>query len=136
MFDERALSRAGARGLMQIIPSTGRRLFRQLGKSGFDVNLLYDPEVSIELGCFYLAQMRRDGAGLVSALCAYNAGPHRLKRWRSRFKNLSCFEAIEEIPFKETRTYVQRVWRNWEIYRQLYGGAGSSVFENMKDRCL
>jgi len=136
MFDADALSFAGARGLMQIIPSTGKQLYYQLGRRGFDVNMLYDPEVSIELGCFYLSRMRRDGRGLVGALCAYNAGPHRLKRWRQRFRGLSCFEAIEEIPFRETKTYVQRVWRNWEIYRQLYGKAKDSIFKDLEGECL
>lgn len=134
MFDPSAVSSANAKGLMQIIPPTGKFLFKQLGLSDFDSELLYEPNLSIELGCYYLSSLKRQFGKIVPALCAYNAGEARVVKWKPRFEGLACYEAIEEIPFQETRTYVQRILRNWEIYRQLYGNAANSILPELLNR--
>lgn len=123
-FDPRALSRAKAMGLTQIMPGTGRELSRRLGIGGFTTAQLYQPEVNLRLGTYYMRQIVDSFNGSwEAALAAYNAGPSRAKAWLAwgNFKEPSEF--IEWIPFSETRNYVQTVMRNAEIYRRIYGSA-------------
>src|SRR5690606_36000529 len=82
LFNARAVSPAGAMGLMQVMPATGERLARRLGTSGFDAAMLHDPLINIRLGMQFLADMIAEYNGRVDAvLAAYNAGPHRVNRW-------------------------------------------------------
>ncbi len=120
-FDSAALSRAGARGLMQVMPATGRRIARAKGRR-FRRAALHDPGVSLDFGTHYLRQMadRFDGA-IERVLAAYNAGPHRVDAWTAARGPASAEEFIESIPFSETRSYVMIVLANREQYRQLYG---------------
>jgi len=103
-------SRAGAIGLMQLMPATGRQVAReiQLPYSGLDT--LTDPNDNIRLGTSYLGSMiaRYDG-NHVLATAAYNAGPHRVDRWLPRSSAIDARIWIENIPFNETRKYVRRV---------------------------
>jgi soluble lytic murein transglycosylase len=120
-FDAGALSRAGARGLMQVIPATGRKLARDLGVR-YRRAALHDPQTSLDFGTRYLRQMsdRYDGA-VERVLAAYNAGPHRVDAWAIQHPGLSAEEFIETIPFTETRYYVMIVLAGREQYRRLYG---------------
>jgi soluble lytic murein transglycosylase len=120
-FNDRAVSKANAYGLMQILPGTGRELARKLGITGFSTNSLFIPRVNIRLGVHYLKHLIAANGGRVEdALAAYNAGPDRVENWRQGdFKDVGEF--VESIPFSETREYVQIVLRNAEIYRRLYG---------------
>jgi soluble lytic murein transglycosylase len=120
-FDATAHSRAGARGLMQIMPATGRGLARQRGVR-YRASSLYDAETSLDFGTFYLRQLsdRFDGA-VEKVLVGYNAGPHRVKKWTGLRPGLPADEFIDTIPFTETRFYVRIVLTNREEYRRLYG---------------
>jgi soluble lytic murein transglycosylase len=120
-FDAEALSRAGARGLMQIMPATGRGLARQR-RLRYRPSLLFDPDTSLDLGTFYLRQLsdRFDGA-VEKVLVGYNAGPHRVDKWTGLSPGLPEEEFIDTIPFTETRFYVRIVLTNREEYRRLYG---------------
>jgi soluble lytic murein transglycosylase len=121
-FKDRIASPAGARGLMQVMPETGRRLAAGLGIGGWDAELLYSAEINTALGTRFLAdQMRRYGGSLPSVFSAYNAGPGRVERWRRypEFGDEQLF--TERIPFQETRDYVKILTRNIAIYRGLYG---------------
>lgn len=122
-FKERALSPAGARGLMQVMPGTGRGLAAGAGLGEWDAELLFDPEINLHLGTRYLAaQMRSYDGHLPFVFSAYNAGPGRVVRWR-RFREASDGEMFtERIPFEETREYVKILTRNIAIYRGLHGG--------------
>jgi soluble lytic murein transglycosylase len=123
MFNPAAVSPAGAIGLMQIIPSTGEMLARQLGLASFDPQRdLARPEINVRLGTRYLATRLSEYRGdVVSALAAYNAGAHRVERW-ALFPEYGDPELFaERIPFNETRDYVKIVQANAEIYRALYG---------------
>ncbi len=122
-FNERAVSRSNAYGLMQILPRTGRELSRRLGIAGYSTNSLFSPQVNIRLGVHYLKGLIEENGGrLEDALAAYNAGPDRVENWRrGGFQDTSEF--VESIPFSETREYVQVVLRNAEIYKRLYGAA-------------
>jgi soluble lytic murein transglycosylase len=120
-FDASALSRAGARGLMQVMPATGRSIARAKGKR-FLRTALHDPETSLDFGTHYLRQMSQRYSGAAEkVLAAYNAGPHRVDAWTALRGELSPEEFIESIPFSETRNYVMIVLANREQYRRLYG---------------
>ncbi len=120
-FDAGALSRAGARGLMQVMPATGRKLARDLSVR-YRRAALHDPSTSLDFGTRYLRQMsdRYDGA-VERMLAAYNAGPHRVDAWALVHPGLSAEEFIETIPFTETRNYVMIILAGREQYRRLYG---------------
>jgi soluble lytic murein transglycosylase len=120
-FDPQALSRAGARGLMQVMPGTGRRIARDKGQR-YRRATLHDPETSLDFGSRYLRQMSERYSGAVEkVLAAYNAGPHRVDTWTALRGELAPEEFIESIPFSETRGYVTIVLANREQYRRLYG---------------
>lgn len=122
-FNPGAKSRAGALGLMQIMPRTGRGLARRLGISGLSNRQLYNADLSLRLGTFHFKTvLKRFNHRLEYTLAGYNAGEHRVDAWLS-WEDLSDPEEFaESIPFTETRGYVQSVMRNAEVYRRLYGG--------------
>ena len=127
-FDANAVSRAGARGLMQIMPATGRVLARSLGRV-WKTLILHEPEVSLDFGSLYLANMLRRFDGRVErTLAAYNAGPGRVDAWTASDRAMSAEEFVETIPFTETRTYVMTILASRAQYRRLYwdGGARSA----------
>jgi soluble lytic murein transglycosylase len=125
MFEQRITSHVGARGLMQIMPATGRRLADAAGLDRWDAELLYHPEINVHLGTRYLAQHldNYDGS-LPSVFSAYNAGSHRVRMWREfpEYGNDELF--TERIPFRETRDYVRILTRNLAIYAGLYADEG------------
>ena len=123
-FNAGAKSRAGALGLMQILPPTGRSLARRVGIKNLAARQLYNPDLSLRLGTLHLRTVlnRFDGK-LEYSLAAYNAGEHRVDKWMTwgDFSEPEVF--VETIPFTETRGYVQAVLRNADVYRRLYGQA-------------
>jgi len=120
-YDPDALSRAGARGLMQVMPATGRTIARAKGVR-FKRAALHDPATSLDFGTHYLGLMSERYAGAVEkVLAAYNAGPHRVDAWTLARGEQPAEDFIETIPFTETRNYVMIVLANREQYRRLYG---------------
>jgi soluble lytic murein transglycosylase len=124
VFDLEALSRAGARGLAQLMPGTAAQAAR-----GLDVTLypewLTVPDLNLHLGAAHLATLlQRFGGRVEVAVAAYNAGAAPVSRWLSRPGADDPDEFIEQIPYPETRTYVRSVLRNRELYRALYPPAG------------
>jgi soluble lytic murein transglycosylase len=122
-FDHRAVSHAGARGLMQLMPATAKRVAGWEGVRYVRHWLTEEPDYNVRLGRAYLRKMieRYEGAYPL-ALAAYNAGPHRVDRWLKtygdpRTSEVSTVEWIENIPFGETRNYVQRVLEGLIVYR-------------------
>jgi soluble lytic murein transglycosylase len=122
MFEARITSPAGARGLMQIMPATGRTLAEAAGVSPWDAELLYHPEINVHLGTRYVAQhlATYDGS-LPSVFSAYNAGYHRVDWWKDFEEARDSELFTERIPFRETRDYVKILTRNYAVYRGLYG---------------
>jgi soluble lytic murein transglycosylase len=119
-FMTSARSPSNARGLMQILPSTGRMLARQMGISRYSTDRLYQAETNISMGTRYLAQMlTRFGGKPELALAAYNAGDSRVDRWLTEFGNVDTAEFVERIPFNETRNYVKQVLSNQAHYQML-----------------
>ena len=111
---------------MQIMPKTGKTLATHLGMQRFKHSSLYDPDVSIRLGSYFLGDQVRqftNGAtadmGFELGLAAYNAGPHNARQWLERFPHDDVDAFIERIPFKETRLYVKLVLKNYAIYKAL-----------------
>ena len=120
LFDSMATSRAGARGLMQIMPAVGREMARARRRTGWHADSLYQPRFNLEFGTSHLAWALQRYGGLERTLSAYNAGGSRVTRW-ARFPGSQDAEVfVEWIPFPETRTYVRTVLRNFEFYRGLY----------------
>lgn len=108
LFQTDARSGAGATGLMQVMPGTGRYLLRKQNVRGRPD--LRDPEVNVRLGARYLAMMLREFDGeRIAALAGYNAGPGRPRRWKRQAPGLSADEFLEAMPLFETRDYVKRV---------------------------
>jgi tRNA dimethylallyltransferase len=123
LFDSKALSPAGARGLMQIMPATGKKLYPKTKlKKPFEADVLFQPDLNIRLGVKYVSQLnKRFGGNGTHILISYNAGPHVLKKWLKRFGHLNDLDVfIESIPYPETRRYVKHVLRNRGIYNTLY----------------
>jgi soluble lytic murein transglycosylase len=120
-FNPSAKSHAGAYGLMQLMPPTGRELGRKDGVPVTTTSMLLNPELSIRLGTLYFkGQLGAWNGDLPQTLAAYNAGPGRLKQWLAWMSFKEPAEFIESIPFSETREYVQAVLRNADMYRALY----------------
>lgn len=115
-------SGAGAVGLMQVMPPTGKELARAYGPEGFQEANLETPEVNLHLGAAFFVDMnRRYGGDLPLVLSAYNAGPTRATRWRNYPEASDPPRFTERIPFDETRGYVKNVRRNLGVYQVLYG---------------
>ncbi|MEX0894025.1 MAG: transglycosylase SLT domain-containing protein [Gemmatimonadota bacterium] len=125
MFEARIVSPAGARGLMQIMPATGRGLAEAAGLEPWDAELLFRPEINVHLGTRYVAQHMDNYQGSLPAVFgAYNAGAHRVELWQAfpEWEDEQLF--TERIPFAETRGYVRILTRNRALYEGLYGGGG------------
>lgn len=123
-FDPGAVSPAGAIGLMQVMPATGRQIGRRLRMRAVTRRALHRPEVNLRVGAYYLAQLLNARGGKVEeALAAYNAGPTRIPIWKEWGDYREPAEFVETIPLAQTRDYVQIILRNLEFYRWLYAAA-------------
>jgi len=117
VFNPLARSPVGARGLMQLMPTTARRLKRSVRDKQ-----LVNPKLNIELGTKYLkGLMKRYDGNLVYVLSAYNAGESRVERWKGNLfdSDETILKNIEAIPFQETRNYVKLIFRNIFFYKLL-----------------
>ncbi len=132
LFDREAVSRAGARGLMQLMPGTAREVAGRLGVPYEQARLTRDPEYNVLLGSTYFARMLDNYRGSYPlAVAAYNAGPGNVNRWLRengdpRTAGIAMIDWIEDIPFFETRNYVQRVLENAVVYDLLNPGRSAS----------
>jgi soluble lytic murein transglycosylase len=111
-FKADAESKSGAIGLMQLLPDTAKGIALHTGGSAFRVDDLYDPEINVRYGAWYLRHLLRKYADERTALAAYNAGQDNVDRWRRDGLG---------IQFSETRAYVNRVEDLKRIYRDAYG---------------
>jgi soluble lytic murein transglycosylase len=123
-FDAKVISRANARGLTQILPSTGKELSRKLKVAPYTTAALFQPKTNLQMGTYHLKKMIDHlGGNIEAALAAYNAGLSRANAWLSWGDFKEPAEFIETVPFTETRGYIQTVLRNADVYRRLYGSA-------------
>lgn len=125
-FNPAAVSRAGARGLMQLMPATAREVASKLALANPSREVLHEPSYNITLGVDYFAStLRRFEGNVELALAGYNGGPGRVARWRSQWPELAIDEFVENIPIQETRLYVKLILRNWMMYERLYRTPGA-----------
>ncbi|MBN2058143.1 MAG: transglycosylase SLT domain-containing protein [Candidatus Saganbacteria bacterium] len=123
-FKSRALSRSWAHGLMQIIPSTGRRISSALGFS-YARWKMYEPRVNIWMGTYYLSSLiKRFDGNVPLALAGYNGGPVRVQQWLKQYDEFDLDEFVEDIPLRETRNYVKKVMKSYYGYKRTYGSGG------------
>ncbi len=116
-FNKDARSHAGALGLMQLMPKTGRVTAKKHNIPLASTSLLYQPDKNISIGSAYLKQvMEAYDDNIVLASAAYNAGPHRVKRWLPEDKEKPATQWIAMVPFNETRNYIQRILAYIAIY--------------------
>jgi len=120
-FQTAARSPVGARGLMQIMPETADWIAKQMGIKQFEITDLHDPQINIEMGCWYLASLNKEFAGrLPMMIAAYNAGSGRVREWALSGKWDGSDQHLDDIPFPETRQYVKNVLQNYEAYQAIY----------------
>jgi soluble lytic murein transglycosylase len=122
-FDPQARSEAGAVGLMQLTPDTARGIAERTGGSRFEQDDLLDPEINIRYGCWYLQHLHRkyaDGGDddFTLTLAAYNAGQGKVDQWLEADEDGTL--DVAEIPYEETREYVERVRRLEHVFRRAH----------------
>lgn len=116
-FFHRARSNRGAIGLMQLMPATAQELAVDLGYPIGRLDL-ENPEVNIQLGTYYLSKLRNEfGGNTILAIAAYNAGMGKVKSWYAQ--NPLIDSETSEIPYKETRNYVENVTRTWQWLKKI-----------------
>jgi soluble lytic murein transglycosylase len=120
-FDRAAVSHAGARGLMQLMPGTAREAATKLGLSYNQSSLVENTDYNIQLGSSYFKRMYNQYGSYPLAVAAYNAGPGNVNRWirengDPRLPGTDVLRWVEEIPYFETKNYVQRVLENAVVY--------------------
>ncbi len=132
LFMSDVASQAGAIGLMQLMPATGKQTARLAGVTYRGAVTLTDPETNIVLGTTYLGRMlERFGGNMVLATAAYNAGPHRVSAWLPRERQLPADVWVDTIPFRETRRYVRRVLESDTVFDWRIDGEHRSLSQRM-----
>lgn len=120
-FDPMAISKSGAKGLMQIMNKTGSWGAEVCKIPDYSNDRLFEPGINIQIGTWYLAKLTKQYEGnLQLILAAYNAGTGNVAKWRSNTLYSSDGNALHTIPFKETHKYIQKVNFYYTIYRMLY----------------
>lgn len=119
-FFPKALSSVGARGLMQIMPETGRWAAAEMDLADFTPDRLYEPEINILIGSWYLAGLRREFTELKLVLAAYNSGAGNVQRWLETQEFMGQAPEIQDFPFPETRSYVAKVLDSYRRYQEIY----------------
>jgi tetratricopeptide (TPR) repeat protein len=117
-FQPGCYSTAGARGLIQMIPSTSEYVALEHGWDGYSPDILYDPAVSIEYGLCYISEVDAGFDHVFCTLAGYNGGPHNALRWGAG--EASPEEFFSRITYNETRKYTEIVHHNYVVYRYLY----------------
>lgn len=120
-FDSEAVSRQGAKGLMQIMPHTGEWIASNFANDKFALEDLYDPQINIKYGSWYLARLKEEFDNrLPVILAAYNGGQGNVGQWLENEKWDGKHENLDNIPFTETRGYVKKVMKTYERYKYIY----------------
>ncbi|OGB89852.1 hypothetical protein A2625_05320 [candidate division WOR-1 bacterium RIFCSPHIGHO2_01_FULL_53_15] len=125
-FNPKATSRSSARGLMQIMPKTGRGIAEDLDIKRYRTTRLYEPKLNVEMGIYYLSCLIKNfSSNAYLALAGYNGGPNKIKKYVKNWYNdnlatVDIDEFIESIPSRETRLYVQKVMGSYFEYKRLY----------------
>jgi soluble lytic murein transglycosylase len=138
MFDTNAVSPAGARGLMQLMPATAKTVSKKRGRAYTLGKLTDDPPYNVTLGAAYLQELLENyGGSYPLAVAAYNAGPGRVREWIATFgdpraKGVDIIDWIEHIPVYETRNYIQRVMETYYMYKLKFDESPKTVAELLR----
>lgn len=116
-FNKDAISRRGAKGLMQIGDGTRDWAIEELSIEDVDI---FEPEDNIRIGCWYLNKLYREFGDLDLVIAAYNGGSGNVKKWLADEEYSEDGENLHTIPFKETSAYVEKVKYNYEMYKKIY----------------
>ena len=120
-FDENAVSIKEAKGLMQIMDSTGEWVAKELNINNFNASMMFEPEINIRMGCWYLKNLEEEfDEKMDLVLAAYNGGSGNVNKWLSHEEYSKDGENLDYIPFPETKKYVDKVKANYQIYKYLY----------------
>lgn len=120
-FEKNAKSNKGAIGLMQLTPSTAKWAAKQMKIKNFKVDMLYDEEFNIKMGCWYLDNLKQEfNNNMQLVIAAYNGGRGNVKKWLNNEENSKNGVDLHYIPFKETDKYVKKVKVSQNIYEFLY----------------
>ncbi|SHJ81752.1 lytic transglycosylase domain-containing protein [Paramaledivibacter caminithermalis] len=120
-FDANAVSPKGAKGLMQIASITGKWASEELNILQYNEHMLFNPNINIKIGCWYLNKLNKEfNNNTENVLASYNAGSGNVTKWLKNNKYSIDGTKLNEIPFAETREYIKRVNRNYNIYKYLY----------------
>ncbi len=139
-FDGKAVSHAGARGLMQLMPATAQATARAAGLPYDLTRLTSDPAYNARLGATHLGDLvERWNGSYVLAIASYNAGPGNVRKWITaygdpRSPQVDAIDWVERIPFSETRNYVQRVLENLQVYRSRLNNETALLIEQDLNR--
>ena len=138
-FNPRAVSGAGARGLLQLLPGTAKGVARRSGLPYSKAGLTKNPGLNASLGAAYLAEQRAKFNGsYVLTFIAYNAGPRRATDWVAKYGNPrgrsveEIVDWIERIPFTETRNYVMRIMENYQVYKTRIAGGKLTIERDLR----
>lgn len=120
-FKTNAISHKGASGLMQIREATANWAAKEIGITDYSYKKIFQPEINIQIGCWYIRNLLNQFKSYKSAICAYNAGSGNVTKWLSNPKYSVDGKNLSYIPFNETRNYLKKVERNKNIYNLLIG---------------
>ena len=119
-FDPHAISNARARGLMQLMDKTAEEC-NQKGNFGYTIPAdLYNPQKNIQLGCFYFSSLMDSYGDMELAITAYNGGTGNVNKWLDDKELSDGNGGLSDIPYTETKEYVKKVVKTYEIYNKLY----------------
>lgn len=120
-FNPYAKSQKGAVGLMQITSGTGKYISSLLKEKSYSDERLYDAETNIKYGCYYMSKLLKDFNGNIDCmLAAYNGGEGNARKWITTDEDGNMVLDTKQIPFSETKNYIERVNKNYKIYKWLY----------------
>ncbi|WMM23586.1 lytic transglycosylase domain-containing protein [Tissierella sp. MB52-C2] len=120
-YDKNAVSSKEAKGLMQIAPQTGQWASEVLGIENYNEKMLFDPEINIRIGTWYLNNLFTEfNQNLDLVLAAYNAGSGNVNKWLDNDEYCKDGVELSVIPFKETRDYLVRIKDNYKVYSSVY----------------
>jgi len=119
-FNENAVSKKGAAGLMQITENTARWAVNEIGIENFETSMIFSPEINIEIGCWYLNWLIKNFGDIETVIAAYNAGNGNVSKWLSDKEYSKDGVKISSIPYSETKSYVKKVKIYYALYKIIY----------------
>lgn len=119
-YNKDAISQKGAIGLMQLMPSTAKWIAEKIDFENYNDELLFQPNVNIEFGCYYLSYLKGKFGGTTEILASYNAGEGTVRKWLNDDRYSVDSTMLSTIPYFETNKYIERVNKNLKYYTKKY----------------